>query len=115
MSLLGEKQGVMGSKPSMMEQAAIQEQEAGAAVEASAEEAPVQDEGAQEFEGIVQGIQTLQAGVQDVLNTMINMESQTVSDPEGIAGFLTDMGTLLAKYQGGGEAPTPEGSAPVEA
>jgi hypothetical protein len=115
MSLLGAKQGMMGPKASMMEQAAVQE---GAAVEegmaAAEEEAAVSPEaGAEEFQGIMQGIETLQAGVQDVLSKMIDMENQTVLDAEGVASFAGDMGQLLAKYQNTDSAAPAEG-APVE-
>lgn len=113
MGLLGEKQGMMGPKASMMEQAAVQEGEAVeqgmAAAEGEAAASP--EAGAEEFAGVMQGIETLQAGVQDVLASMIDIEGQSIIDPEGIAGFAADMGQLLAKYQGGGE---PAEGAPVE-
>lgn len=113
--MLGPKQGLLGPQDSVM-QAGVQEgmpPEAAMGEEAAPTE-PAQDAGTQEFEGIVQSIQTLQAGVQTVLDSMLDMEAQSVSDPEGIATFLEDMGMLLAKYQGGGEAAPAEAPMPVE-
>ena len=118
MGLLGDKQGMMGPKASMMGQPAVQEGEApmeGAPVE----EAPAPEAGGEgdEFAGIMQGIETLQAGVQDVIGSMIDLEGQTVSDPEGIANFLKDLAVVLSKYQGQGEQPAeaPMEQAPPEA
>jgi len=117
MGMLGDKQGMMGPKASMMGQPAVQE--GGVAPEGGApmpEEAAPESGGDEEFAGVMQGIETLQAGVQDVIGAMVDLEGQTVSDPEGIAGFLTDLASVLAKYQGGGEAPTePAMAAPAEA
>lgn len=113
MGLLGEKQGMMGAKASMMGAAPVQE-EGGPMVEPPvAEQAPAED---QEFAGIMQGIEVLQTGVQDVIAGMVDMESQTVSDPEGIAKFLTGLGELLAQFQGAEQAaPAAEAVAQEEA
>lgn len=110
--MLGQQKSMLGGgKQSMLEQAAIQEEAAPA--EATSTESPAeQSEG--DFEGLMQGIEMLQAGVQDVLSTMIDIEAQTVKDPEAIASFISDMGNVLAKYQGGGEEAAPAEAAPVE-
>jgi len=110
--MLGRKEGVLGPQDSIM-QAGVQEGaptgEPGYAEEAAAPapEAAAPAPEAQEFEGVMSGIQTLQAGVQGLLDSMIDIEGQSVKEPEALAGFLEDMGMLLAKYQGSPEQSSP--------
>jgi hypothetical protein len=103
--MLGPKQGVLGPQDSVI--AGVQEEMPPEEAVASEEGTPAPAPEAQEFEGVMSGIQTIQAGVQGLLESMIDMEGQTVKEPEALAGFLEDMGMLLAKYQGSPEQADP--------
>jgi len=103
MGILGEKQSMLGAVGEEMPPEAGSPEMGAPPVE----EAPAENE---EFEGVMGAIQNIQAGVQGVLDGMIDMEAQTVSDPEGVAGFAADIAMVLEKYQQSAPTgePTPE-------
>jgi len=105
-SILGKDKGILGSNNSLLGAAAegqmpISQEGSEIGAEGMAQE-PTEgmEQGEEGFVQAMNAIEVLQAGIKSFLDQNINIEGQSISNPEAVDSFINDLNTLVQKYVG---------------